>query len=62
MNQPINRPAGHTGYTITNTPRSDHVAVCNCGWRSDPMSHPGMVGTAWDRHVDLVLTELLEGT
>ena len=30
---------------------SDHcVAVCSCGWRSEPVTNPGMAGGAFDRH------------
>ena len=31
------------------------LAVCTCGWRSDPMLSAGLAGSLWDRHRDEVV-------
>jgi hypothetical protein len=36
---------------------SRFVAVCTCGWRSDPMFSAGLAGALWDRHVEQVPDE-----
>lgn len=28
------------------------VAVCSCGWRSEPTLNAGLAGALWDRHVE----------
>jgi hypothetical protein len=33
------------------------VAVCTCGWRSEPMFNAGLAGALWDRHVQQVPDE-----
>ncbi|MCU1487461.1 MAG: hypothetical protein JWN67_4207 [Actinomycetia bacterium] len=39
----------HRYLGVESTPRR-MVAICSCGWRSEPYSSAGMAGSAWDRH------------
>jgi hypothetical protein len=41
----------HRYLGVESTPRR-MVAVCSCGWRSEPYSSAGMAGSAWDRHAE----------
>ena len=41
----------HRYLGVESTPRR-LVAVCSCGWRSEPFSSAGLAGSAWDRHRD----------
>jgi hypothetical protein len=47
----------HAGYSYVQTRDGKFVAVCSCGWRSEPSYAAGLAGAAWDRHKAEVLAE-----
>jgi hypothetical protein len=47
----------HRYLGVEATPRSDVVAKCSCGWRSDRFTSAGLAGSAWDRHAAEVADE-----
>ena len=45
-------PTTRHHYNIVPAPRRKVVAVCTCGWRSEPTTAGGMAGSQFDRHYE----------
>lgn len=47
---PESRESEHRWLGYADTAGDEFVAVCSCGWRSEPYSTAGLAGAAADQH------------
>lgn len=48
--QPATEPDDHRWLGYDNPMPGRFIAVCSCGWRSDPYTSAGLAGSASDQH------------